>query len=172
MNGISYLEVALLAMETRAMELLKRMRGVGGILIRPPTGMPTAYFFFLGEIVRQPDPANRGQGDRGTNYFGIAMSKAAFSLATHQDSGVPTVLRYGEVEYRGSIFLPLPDGVEVVFFFSGGTEDEDVEIAKAGLMKIACNRCKGKGQIIRKTDEVRGSMVKCPNCGGLGINTF
>lgn len=128
------LEAGLKAMENLVKEMgLKH--GVGCIIVKPLAGRPYAEFLFLDAIVRAPDPDTHGEKDTGTNYFGVAMSKAAFSLSSGMDSGAKQpLLKLGEVEYRGCIILPEASSGSIVYFtFSGGTEDQDVEIDNAGL---------------------------------------
>ena len=74
-----------------------------------------------------------GEGDPGTNYFGIAMEKLAVMMGTGYRSGhFKGTLRRGESPYRGGLIRQ--DGDYMVYVgFSGGTEDHDVEIAEFGM---------------------------------------
>lgn len=128
------LEAGLQAMENLARKMGLE-HGVGCIIVEPVEGRPYAEFLFLDAIARAPDPDTHGEEDAGTNYFGIAMEKAAFSLSSRMDSGAKQpLLKSGEVEYRGCIILPEASSGSIVYFtFSGGTEDQDVEIDNAGL---------------------------------------
>ena len=74
-----------------------------------------------------------GEGDPGTNYFGIAMEKLAVMMGTGYRSGhFEGTLRRGESPYRGGLIRQEGDYM-VYVGFSGGTEDRDVEIAKFGM---------------------------------------
>ncbi|EKD52720.1 MAG: hypothetical protein ACD_61C00265G0006 [uncultured bacterium] len=78
---------------------------------------------------------SRGEGDKGTNYFGIAMEKLAVMMANHKNSGYLTgddEPKNGESRFRGGLVSDI--GKYTVYVgFSGGTEDQDVEIATTGL---------------------------------------
>jgi len=81
-------------------------------------------------------PRNDGSGDKGTSYFGVAMGKLAMMMATEQNSGpmggsIPT----GEMPYRGGL-VRLEGRYRIFVGFSGGTEDQDVEIALIGMKML------------------------------------
>lgn len=83
-----------------------------------------------GEIERDPDPTR--ENDTGSNYLAIVLAKIAQMESTHQDSGTQErAAKFGEAPYRGGVQTKYPTGW---FFaaYSGGTEDQDVEIAAAG----------------------------------------
>jgi len=76
-----------------------------------------------------------GGDDRGTNYFGIAMGKLAVMMAYHVNSGFlagEEAPKNGESRYRGGLVIDI--GKYTIYVgFSGGTEDQDVEIATTGM---------------------------------------
>ena len=81
-------------------------------------------------------PRIDGSGDKGTNYFGVAMGKLAMMMATEQNSGpmggsIPT----GEMPYRGGL-VKFEGRYRIFVGFSGGTEDQDVEIARTGMAML------------------------------------
>lgn len=82
-------------------------------------------------ISREPDPGK--DGDEGTNYLGVAMLKLAAMMATGMNSGSNIgFVKYGETAYRGGVIRK--DGIYTVYAgFSGGTEDQDVDIAQFGM---------------------------------------
>ena len=75
-----------------------------------------------------------GWDDKGSNYFGIALEKLAVMVSTDLNSGFvpPEKLKNGESPYRGGLVRKV-GGYFVYTGFSGGTQDEDVEIATAGM---------------------------------------
>ena len=83
---------------------------------------------------REPNPSI--EGDKGTNYFGIAMSKLAVMMATELNSGTfKERFKKGEVPYRGGLVRKVRE-YKIYTGFSGGTEDEDVEIAELGMTSL------------------------------------
>ena len=79
---------------------------------------------------------SRGEGDLGTNHFGIAMEKLAVMMGTGYRSGhLPGSLRKGESAYRGGLLRQEGDYC-VYVGFSGGTEDQDVEITESGMKML------------------------------------
>lgn len=65
------------------------------------------------------------------NYVGVAYAKAAQMQRTGKFSGRDDGF-IGEVPYRGGLCFE-KDGYSVLVSYSGGTEDEDVEIATIGI---------------------------------------
>ncbi|HCQ31664.1 TPA: hypothetical protein DIU27_04780 [Candidatus Collierbacteria bacterium] len=74
----------------------------------------------------------RNPDDRATNYFGVAMEKLAIMMATGLKSGTFKEVKVGETPYRGGLVL-VSEKYTVYVGFSGGTEDQDVEIAEQGM---------------------------------------
>jgi hypothetical protein len=82
------------------------------------------------------EPVDGKKGDIGTNYFGVVMSKLAVMMSLGLDSGMShDALKYGEVPYRGGLVQEIGD-FKVYVGFSGGTEDQDVAIAKSGMLMM------------------------------------
>ena len=75
-----------------------------------------------------------------TNYLAIVMAKLAVSMRLGVDSGtVTTGLLAGETHYRGGLvrfMLVDYEKWEIYTAFSGGTEDQDVEIAESGMKML------------------------------------
>ena len=84
-------------------------------------------FDIIGRFQREPDHANRGEGDQGTNYLAFAHGKLAEAARTGRPSGGDEVRR-GESGLLGAL---IDEGVATAF--SGGTTDQDVEIAEVGI---------------------------------------
>lgn len=78
-------------------------------------------------MFRGPDPL-KGEDDNGANYLGVVMGKIAQCARTGQDSCMENAIK-GESTYRGAVVSE--DG-QAIFGFSGGTQDQDVEIVIAG----------------------------------------
>jgi hypothetical protein len=81
----------------------------------------------VGRMVRKPDFEARGRADKGTNYAGFVHGKITQVLRTGVDSGSDGAMK-GESPAKGGL---IRHGVATAF--SGGTEEQDVLIAKAGL---------------------------------------
>lgn len=93
---------------------------------------PRVAFTIVYSIERDPSPDK--EGDIGTNYFGIAMSKLAYMLSTYEDSGSQTrPIKNGEVSYKGGLTVTTLEGSGIFVGYSGGTEGQDVQIALKGL---------------------------------------
>ncbi len=128
---------ALETMVQKAMEIGVH-RGVAFVLVkskRAPSGI-VQFKVVNNVLVRRArtDDSN----DVGTNYFGIAMEKLAIMMALGIDSGlVKNHIKKGEVPYRGGL-IRFEDKMGYVIYvgFSGGTEDQDVEIATIGMQKL------------------------------------
>jgi len=90
-----------------------------------------AFIYFhrqlLGQAGRFPDPAGRGEQDKGSNYGPIADSKVWEMLRTGLDSGQGRDPRKGELSLRGGLITPTH-----AMAFSGGSEDQDVRISEVG----------------------------------------
>lgn len=75
-----------------------------------------------------------------TNYFAIAMAKLAVAMRLGVDSGtIKEGLLAGETGYRGCLvrFVTVEcENWEIYTAFSGGTEDQDVEIASLGMRML------------------------------------
>lgn len=65
------------------------------------------------------------------NFAGVASAKAAQMQRTGKPSGKDDEF-IGEVPYRGGMLFE-KNGYSVLVAYSGGTEDQDVEIAKYGI---------------------------------------
>lgn len=113
-------------------------KGVAFIVIWPSNlaySFPRVAFRVVGSFERRPDPDK--EGDLGTNYFGVAMSKLAEMLSTRKDSGSQTrPIRNGEVGYKGGITVTTEEGTGIFIGYSGGTEEQDVQIAYKGLTTL------------------------------------
>lgn len=128
--GQLYIQSSLLEMVKKADEI-GVLRGVAVVMVTERLGAfgEVGCLSVNGKFERP----SRGIGDPGTNYFGIAMGKLAVMMSTLMNSGTFKVdLKRGEVPYRGGLYNKV--GIYHVFIaFSGGTEDQDVEIAQAGV---------------------------------------
>jgi len=92
---------------------------------------------YSNRIARDPDPS-RGQDDVGTNYYGFSDGKISrmVRIVSNQildESALPVAK--GENDKRGCVYEQIHN-YHVFASFSGGTEDQDVEIAKEGLLAI------------------------------------
>ncbi|MBU0572237.1 hypothetical protein KKH23_01040 [Patescibacteria group bacterium] len=127
---------ALQHMRVKAVEMGLR-QGVAFICAHPFfVDMPRVAFVVVSTLERDPDP-NRCGDDKGENYFGIAMSKLAFMLSTKTNSGSQSRLtKDGEVNYHGGLaffFQNIADEGGIYVGYSGGTEHQDMQIARKGL---------------------------------------
>ena len=89
----------------------------------------------VGRLTRNPDPERdtQDQQDPGTNYAGAALGKLAQMFRTGKNSGVEPV-RKGEFGAKGGIL-----GHKVATAFSGGTENQDAQIAQEGIDEYIMN---------------------------------
>ena len=113
-------------------------RGVAFILVKPKHESSGEIRFRIvnKEMVREPLGREVEAVEAGTNYFGVAMTKLAVMMALDVDSGsVKSHLKKGETPYRGGLIRFIQDYV-IYVGFSGGTEDQDVEIAQAGMKML------------------------------------
>lgn len=93
---------------------------------------PRVAFIITGSLERDPIPGEKG--DVGTNYFGIAMSKLAFMLSTDTNSGSGVrPLKDGEIAYKGGLIIITEEGSLILAGYSGGSEDQDLQIARKGM---------------------------------------
>lgn len=124
------------AMEEKAQEL--GVQGVAVVLIEPPKDDGEEVCWKpsiqpMGRFFREADPS-KGEGDAGANYMAVAVSKLAEMLETKKASGVSgRPPRKGEFGYRGGAISLHESGATLYSAFSGGNEDQDVEIAGAGI---------------------------------------
>ncbi len=71
------------------------------------------------------------------NLLGIAYTKAAEMADTHLDSGSGVREIYsGELGYKGGLIRKVNSGY-ILAVFSGGSGEQDLEVAKIGLDKLA-----------------------------------
>ena len=71
--------------------------------------------------------------DGKNNLLGIAYTKASEMADTHQDSGSGIRPVYsGELGYKGGLIKKVKSGY-ILAVFSGGSSDQDLEVAKIGL---------------------------------------
>ncbi len=71
-------------------------------------------------------------GKDDVNYIGVVCAKNAKSLRTAEpscDDGTDVI---GEVPYCGNVVMQVKDVVAIIGY-SGGSEDQDVEIAQVGV---------------------------------------
>lgn len=110
-------------------------KGVGLVLVQLVwEDKPTVHFTIVERMERDPNPER--EGDTGTNYLAVAMAKLSEMLSTHTNSGSKIrPVKFGEVGYRGGLFRRVGNTI-VCTAFSGGTEDQDVQIAQKGLENL------------------------------------
>lgn len=123
-------EVAVEAIRAKAAEM--HIQGVGVALVwkmqDPTSCSPTVKF--VGQFHRGPKP-ERGPDDVGANYLAVALAKLAQMQRTWKPSGQAAVK--GENDFPGGDLIELDENTLLLAAFSGGTGEEDMEIAQAGL---------------------------------------
>lgn len=124
-------ELALNAMQAQAEKL--NVRGVACVLYLSDTDNDLKPVFRpVGRIERDPDPT-KGPDDHGTNYLAVVWAKVAQMVSILADSGLGTrALKFGENGFRGGLIIRFNEGYFLTAF-SGGSEDQDVSIALAGI---------------------------------------
>ncbi|MGW8314445.1 MAG: hypothetical protein ACWGNV_02505 [Bacteroidales bacterium] len=74
--------------------------------------------------------------DENANFLSVAYSKAAEMAATYRNSGsADREPLHGEFGYEGGLIERVGSGY-ILAVFSGGTGEEDTEIARAGLEEL------------------------------------
>ena len=91
-------------------------------------------------VFRPRDPARdtETKKDAGTNYVDMATGKAGRRLRLELGEDITAEPHSGEPEARGDVALNL-GSIMLILAFSGGTEDQDVQISQYGL-DIYCDR--------------------------------
>src|SRR3989344_7927568 len=103
----------------READALGLQKGVSFICVYPYFAQfPRIFFAVNGSLEREPDPDR--EGDLGTNYFAVAMSKLAYMLATRTNSGSGVrPIRNGEVDYKGGLIITTKKGSLIAAGYSG-----------------------------------------------------
>ena len=111
-------------------------KGVAFIVVQKKGQQGHRIAYTVLEVER--DPNLDKAGDIGRNYFGTVMLKLAQMLATYENSGPSDdrPLKAGEVDYEGGIVFEPDDDHIVLIGYSGGTEEEDVDISLIGKTKL------------------------------------
>ena len=120
MNLYDLPEVVFRHIKSRVVKECERL-GIDGVFVMAlsdPEMLRWAY-------IRRDDGLDNASDGRKYNLLAIAFAKVAYVLMHDAPSG--QVLYEGEVPYRGGIHSEFGDPV---FAFSGGTEDQDVEIVR------------------------------------------
>ena len=135
MNSVATQRLAVATMSRKANEL-----DVGGVAVALVTdvSLPVLLepaFIVVGKFQR--GPRDDDPNDTGTNYAAVAWSKLAEMLATRVDSGTDKDRRpkKGECGWPGGVVAREGEFL-LLTAFSGGTGEEDVKIAKAGLESL------------------------------------
>lgn len=122
---------ALLAMQDTALKL--GVRGVAGVCIVAPKSSDTLIpvLRICGRFERPV--FERGETDKGTNYLGVTLLKFATSFSRQRSSGPDiATLKMGEIGFKGCV-VQVKGSATLFAFFSGGSEEDDVQIANAGM---------------------------------------
>lgn len=126
------IQMALDAMQAKAQEM--GVQGVASVVLQPLGDRDnfTTHHRTVGRYFRPPQPEERGPEDKGTNYLIGSFAKIAESIRTAWGSGQgQSPLLRCEFGWRGS--LVAWDGDQEIYTgFSGGTPEQDVQIAQAG----------------------------------------
>ncbi|HBC44764.1 MAG: hypothetical protein UX01_C0019G0003 [Candidatus Collierbacteria bacterium GW2011_GWB2_45_17] len=128
---------ALIAMVQLA-ESLDVKKGVAFLLVQERGSDSGEVLFQVvnNVMIRRPSNDEFLAGEAGTNYFGVAMGKLAVMMDTDANSGsLIFYLRKGETPYRGGL-VKFEGRYRIFVGFSGGTEDQDVEIARTGMAML------------------------------------
>ncbi len=132
-----YYQVAILVAMATVAQRMGINKGVAFVMVkskRDALGNPR-YIVVNEVLVREPVGREVEMVDPGTNYFGAAMGKLAYMLAKGVDSGTKDQTHKGEMPYRGGLVKEVDDD-QIYIGFSGGTENQDVEIAEFGMKML------------------------------------
>lgn len=124
---------ALKAMESYAQRIGVN-KGVAFISVQKDDEyMGTLKFLVVNKVmVREPEGREVEAIEAGTNYFGVAMGKLAYMMSAKNNSGTNKQLHRGEMPYQGGLIEEI--GRYFIYVgFSGGTEDQDVDISRVGM---------------------------------------
>lgn len=132
---------ALDTMKDMAQEL--GVQGVAALLVTPILETEweelTLEIKVCGRFFRPPDPSRdtADHKDAGTNYLAVVSSKIAETLRTKKNSGQPANVDKptGELGYGGCLIFE-KDNQYILLAFSGGTVEEDIQIATAGAKAL------------------------------------
>ena len=116
-------------MEIRALEL-GITKGVAAISI-DELGAEFGHIYTRA-VNDQIQRRKRSEDDPATNYLGVVLEKIAVMKATFFNSGTFKSVKNGETKYKGGLVVTV-GRFAVYVAFSGGTEEQDVEIARVGL---------------------------------------
>lgn len=105
-------------------EALAAARGIQGIFaMQGAEGSPIFY-----QLINKDWILRTGvEGKLDVNSLGIVLCKMAYSIARNEPSGKADVPHIGEVGWCGTVV-----DENGIYGFSGGTEDEDVELSQSG----------------------------------------
>lgn len=126
---------AIVAMARKAAAM--NVSGVAGVMVVTdfsPNSLQNIKFQPVKRYHREPDPKGRGEDDIGTNYGAVVSAKIWQVFRTGEPSGKAQAAG-GENQWRGALLLRTKFGT-VICGFSGGTQQQDVEIADAGVQAI------------------------------------
>ena len=131
-------DFALTAMKRKAEEL--GVKGVANVLIIEDGQTDIRPVFRpCGRIERDPDPSRDkpDQKDTGTNYLSVVWTKNAEVISTLQPESGKGIRepKFGEFGLRGCLRTRTMTAY-IQTSFSGGTEDQDTEIALAGMKAL------------------------------------
>ena len=138
-NVNRHLVFAVRAMEAKAREM--GLVGVAGVLVlerrrddrhwRPQLWSP--LLCVVDAYARPAAPESRGIDDTGTNYAAVVFAKLAemvYSLMNSGESKEPP--QKGTFGWPGGVCV-VKDSVYLFAAFSGGTGEQDVEVAQVGM---------------------------------------
>lgn len=125
---------ALAAMRTRADELK-----IGGVAVVAYFEGDTIQSWSSKMVVVGRYKDDPKANDKGSNLLAIAYAKAAEMADTHKNSGSqlrPPMI--GEFGWQGGVIEHGRSGY-LIAAFSGGKSEDDVEVSRAGMLKLKSN---------------------------------
>ncbi len=130
---------AIYAMVTKAKEL----NVYGVCVVLTTSASKPLNSFFMDPLIQVVDKffdtrnATSAWSPTGASYWAIAMSKIAEMLETNKPSGTikGRSPRKGEFGYKGGISWRR-NNLKIFIAFSGGTQEQDLQIAEAGKMAM------------------------------------
>lgn len=132
LNSPYWIRIALRTMEIRALEL-GLTRGVAAVSI-DEVGADFGHIYTRA-VRNQIQRQKRSEDDPATNYLGVVLEKIAVMKATFFNSGTFKSVKNGETKYKGGLVVEA-GRFTIYVAFSGGTEEQDVKIAFAGMREL------------------------------------
>ncbi len=111
-------------------------QGVAAVLVLEDGASNFHIAFQVNGSIERNIDRTRGKNDRGTNYLGVVSTKIAEMFSTYMDSGTASrATKVGETGFHGGR-TDERIGCRVFVAYSGGTQEQDLICADAGMLEL------------------------------------